>query len=78
MLAVGDAKFKPKCLDAIKEFQHDGKAILFVSHDLNTVKSLCHRAIWMNKGQIGASGDPTATINAYLEHYWPGCTKQSL
>jgi len=74
VLAVGDAKFKPKCLDAIKQFQHDGKAILFVSHDLNTVKSLCHRAIWMKQGEVCASGDPTSAINSYLEHYWPGST----
>jgi ABC-2 type transport system ATP-binding protein/lipopolysaccharide transport system ATP-binding protein len=72
VLAVGDAKFQPKCTDAIRKFQQDGKAILFVSHAMEAVKSICHRVIWLKHGQIMAEGDPVETVNQYLEHYWPG------
>lgn len=75
VLAVGDAKFQPKCIDAIRKFQHDGKAILFVSHAMEAVKSICHRVIWLKHGQIMAEGDPVETVNQYLEHYWPGGQK---
>ena len=76
VLAVGDAKFQPKCIDAIRKFQHDGKAILFVSHAMEAVKSICHRVIWLKHGQIMAEGDPVETVNQYLEHYWPGGQKK--
>ncbi|MGB7160248.1 MAG: ABC transporter ATP-binding protein [Tepidisphaeraceae bacterium] len=72
VLAVGDARFQPKCIDAIKKFQHDGKAILFVSHAMDAVKSLCQRTIWLKHGQIMSEGDSIATVTEYLEHYWPG------
>ncbi|HEX8522429.1 MAG TPA: ABC transporter ATP-binding protein [Tepidisphaeraceae bacterium] len=74
ILAVGDADFQPKCKAAIKNFQHQGKAILFVSHDLSAVHDLCTRVIWMKEGKIAADGPPAQTLDTYLEHYWPGCT----
>ncbi|HEV2295030.1 MAG TPA: ABC transporter ATP-binding protein [Tepidisphaeraceae bacterium] len=76
VLAVGDARFQPKCVDAIKRFQHDGKAILFVSHAMDQVKSLCQRVIWLKNGKIMAEGDAVATVTEYLEHYWPGSQKK--
>jgi ABC-type polysaccharide/polyol phosphate transport system ATPase subunit len=78
VLAVGDAKFQPKCIDAIRKFQHDGKAILFVSHAMEAVKSICHRVIWLKYGQIMAEGDPVDTVTQYLEHYWPGSQKKKV
>ncbi len=74
VLAVGDASFQPKCKDKIREFQHNGKAILFVSHDMPSVKSLCQRVLWLKNGVTQAQGGPVETVDAYLEHYWPGCT----
>jgi len=76
VLAVGDARFQPKCVDAIKRFQQDGKAILFISHSMEQIKSLCHRTIWLKHGQIMAEGDSAETVTAYLEHYWPGSQKK--
>lgn len=76
VLAVGDARFQPKCIDAIKRFQHDGKAILFVSHAMEQVKTLCQRVIWLKQGRIIAEGEPVETVTAYLEHYWPGSQKR--
>jgi ABC-type polysaccharide/polyol phosphate transport system ATPase subunit len=75
VLAVGDADFQPKCKDAIRAFQKNGKAILFVSHDLNAVNEICTRAIWMKQGQICFDGPSGRAIDTYLEHYWPGCTQ---
>ena len=75
VLAVGDANFQPKCKDAIRRFQQAGKAILLVSHDLDTIKAICQRVIWMKQGEICADDKPVEAINTYLEHYWPGCTK---
>jgi ABC-type polysaccharide/polyol phosphate transport system ATPase subunit len=77
VLAVGDARFQPKCIDAIKRFQHDGKAILFVSHAMEAVKTICHRVIWLKYGQIMSEGDPVETVTEYLEHYWPGSQKKT-
>jgi ABC-type polysaccharide/polyol phosphate transport system ATPase subunit len=76
VLAVGDANFQPKCIETVKRFQEEGKAILFVTHDLKTVRSLCTRAIWLKHGQLMHEGTPAQTIDTYLEHYWPGCTAQ--
>ena len=76
VLAVGDARFQPKCIDAIKRFQHDGKAILFVSHAMDAVKQLCHRVIWLKNGQTLAEGDAVETVTEYLEHYWPGSQRK--
>ena len=76
ILAVGDATFQPKCIDAIKRFQHNGKAILFVSHAMEQVKQLCQRVIWLKHGQIMAEGDAVETVTQYLEHYWPGSQKK--
>ena len=75
VLAVGDANFQPKCMEKIEQFQADGKAILFVSHDLQAIRNLCTRAIWLKSGVAMHEGPPRETVDAYLEHYWPGCTK---
>jgi ABC-type polysaccharide/polyol phosphate transport system ATPase subunit len=76
VLAVGDASFQPKCRDRILHFQKSGKAILFVSHDMASVKDLCQRVLWLKNGQTMQEGEAIGTVNAYLEHYWPGCTKR--
>ena len=75
VLAVGDANFQPKCINTVKRFREEGKAILFVSHDLQTVRNLCTRAVWLKGGAMMHQGPPRETVDTYLEHYWPGCTK---
>ena len=66
VLAVGDEAFQKKCQDKINQFQTEGKTIVFVSHDLDTVKNLCQRSILLNEGRIVTTGDTEKVINDYL------------
>jgi lipopolysaccharide transport system ATP-binding protein len=66
VLAVGDAAFQHKCLDRIGKFRGQGGTLMFVSHDLETVQTLCNKAIWLEDGQVRAAGGPTDVAMAYL------------
>lgn len=67
ILAVGDAAFQRKCLDRIEDFQRRGKTILYVSHSMESVKSLCTRAILLHEGIMIADGSPDAVYEQYNE-----------
>ncbi|MFP3565433.1 ABC transporter ATP-binding protein [Paraburkholderia sp. SIMBA_030] len=68
-LAVGDAFFTQKCMRFLRKFMQTG-TILFVSHDSSAVRSLCTKAIWIDRGSIVDSGDPKDVCNRYLEAYY--------
>lgn len=65
VLTVGDAAFQRKCWDRIRGFQERGTTILLVSHDMGSVKSLCGRAVWLNKGRIKALGKADEVVSQY-------------
>jgi ABC-type polysaccharide/polyol phosphate transport system ATPase subunit len=65
-LAVGDAKFQRKCLLQIEKIRANGAAILFVSHSLETITSLCNRAIILENGTLVADGEPKPIAEKYL------------
>ncbi len=65
-LAVGDAWFVQKCMRFLRSFIADG-TLLFVSHDISSVLSLCNRAIWLNSGIMLADGKPKQIAEAYME-----------
>lgn len=68
-LAVGDSRFQAKCLNRIKSMQADGVTILFVSHDVGAVRTLCERALWLDQGKVRMLGDAfsvTAQYNQFL------------
>lgn len=67
VLAVGDVSFQRKCLDRIDQLRQKGVTILLVSHGLDTVRQICQRAIWMEKGVVVADGFTESVINRYLE-----------
>jgi ABC-type polysaccharide/polyol phosphate transport system ATPase subunit len=67
VLAVGDISFQRRCFRRIKEYQEAGKTIIFVSHDVNSVKDLCDEAILLDHGKIVASGPPMNIVSAYFE-----------
>lgn len=66
-LAVGDTRFQLKCMDKFLEFVNQGKTILFVSHDVNSIKRFCNRAIWMNQGKIIQDGNTDEVTDHYLD-----------
>ena len=65
VLAVGDQAFKEKCVDKIHEFQKQGRSIVFVSHALDTVKSLCDRSVLLHNGRVVALGATEEVIASY-------------
>ena len=65
VLAVGDSVFRQKCVNRIHELINKGTSILFVSHNLWLVQSVCSRAIYLRKGQIEAIGDTGEVIDIY-------------
>jgi ABC-type polysaccharide/polyol phosphate transport system ATPase subunit len=67
VLAVGDAAYVPKCLDRISDFRRRKKTILFVSHDLATVKKTCDRVIWLKEGVVQTIGESKRVVDAYLQ-----------
>ena len=66
VLAVGDAAFQKKCLAKMEDVTRGGRTILFVSHQLGVIRSLCSRTVVLNQGQISFIGDTTAAISHYL------------
>ena len=66
VLAVGDAKFQNKCLNRMKQLAESGKTVLYVSHNMNTIRKLCKRCIVLNKGHVIHDGDVNAGIEKYL------------
>lgn len=65
VLAVGDSEFRKKCSRRIQELKRDGKTILFVSHNLYLVASVCDRVIFLLDGTIKAEGRATTVIGEY-------------
>lgn len=68
-LAVGDAFFTQKCMRFLRAFMKKG-TVLFVSHDTASVKSLCSKAIWFEKGQMMLTGTPKDICERYLEAFY--------
>ena len=66
-LAVGDARFVAKCMRRIKNIQERGASILFVSHDVGSVRTLCERAIWLDKGCLVEQGNVFSVTGRFTE-----------
>lgn len=67
VLAVGDAQFQQKCLGKMEDVaQNEGRTILFVSHNMGAILSLCNRAILLDRGTCLAEGNPDSIIAKYL------------
>lgn len=64
-LGVGDARFQLKCARTLDRFIANGRTLLFVSHDLNSVKRLCSRAVLLDGGHLLYSGLPNVVVNLY-------------
>lgn len=64
-LAVGDGHFQKKCVDKIREFQESGKTILFCSHGLYHVSTICRRTLWLDHGRVMRFGDSLDVVHEY-------------
>jgi ABC-type polysaccharide/polyol phosphate transport system ATPase subunit len=66
VLAIGDARFRAKCLAKMSEFGREGRTVVFVSHDLGSITQLCRRTIWLDHGQIQADGPSEEVVQRYV------------
>jgi lipopolysaccharide transport system ATP-binding protein len=79
VLAVGDAAFQKKCLGKMGDVATQGRTVLFVSHNMVAVQTLCQRAIWLDGGRIVQEGEAGEVVAKYLatgkqaisEQHWP-------
>ncbi len=67
VLAVGDASFQKKCQNRMSEMLSSGVTLVFVSHSIGAVQSLCDHALWLEKGVERMSGDVDEVCNAYKD-----------
>lgn len=66
VLAVGDAAFQKKCLGKMGDVARGGRTVLFVSHNMTAVKTLCSRGVLLDQGAIQVSGEISDVVNAYI------------
>jgi ABC-2 type transport system ATP-binding protein/lipopolysaccharide transport system ATP-binding protein len=66
VLAVGDTEFQRKCMTKVRSMGMEGRTVVFVSHDLDTVSSLCPRSIWLDRSRVVASGQTDDVVDRYL------------
>jgi lipopolysaccharide transport system ATP-binding protein len=79
VLAVGDAEFQRKCMGKMDDAARGGRTVLFVSHNMTAVESLCQRAVWLDRGRVRADGPTQEVVGKYLsasfsalsERFWP-------
>jgi lipopolysaccharide transport system ATP-binding protein len=67
VLAVGDAAFQQKCLGKMNDVAHAGRTVVFVSHNMGAINSLCSRVLWIDKGTIREEGVTQTVVSHYLE-----------
>jgi len=78
VLAVGDAEFQKKCLGKMKAVSvGEGRTVLFVSHNLTAIQSLCNTAILLTDGKLHSQGSPSKVINNYLNIFSRGTPNKS-
>ena len=74
VLAVGDAKFQNKCLERMRQLADDGRTILYVSHNMNTIRRLCKRVVVLAHGKKIFDGETAGAIEAYMAETTSGDT----
>lgn len=67
VLAVGDAQFQKKCLGKMEDVAHkEGRTVIFVSHNMGAIKSLCHNCIWLESGILKVYGSTQSVVSDYM------------
>ena len=65
VLAVGDMDFQQKCFAVFERYRHEDKTVVFVTHDLNSVKRFCDHALLLHQGEQVALGDTGEVVDEY-------------
>lgn len=71
VLAVGDAAFQEKCYRKIEEFKQQNVTIFFVSHDMDAIRRVCDRVLWIDQHELHADGEPEEVIAQYESNAAP-------
>ncbi|MDP4008386.1 MAG: Wzt carbohydrate-binding domain-containing protein [Candidatus Peregrinibacteria bacterium] len=66
VLAVGDARFQEKCFNVFRKFKEEGKTIVFVTHDIGSIRRFCDRCLYLKKGELVAQGAVEKVIDQYI------------
>ena len=75
-LAVGDAGFVMKCMNRMRDLHEQGTAIVLVTHDVQTVRMLCDRAMWLSHGEMRMLGAPMEVTSQYIQMLWEAQAQQ--
>jgi ABC-2 type transport system ATP-binding protein len=67
VLAVGDERFQQKCMDRVKQFQRDGRTIIFVSHSADVMRQICERVMVLERGEVLTIATPGEAIGVFRE-----------
>ena len=67
ILSVGDEHFQNKCFDKMQELKDQGKTMVFVTHNMGSVKRLCDRAVWLCDGKIKMDGNTDEVVDEYVK-----------
>ena len=76
VLAVGDAHFQSKCLGKLDEVSRDGRTVIFVSHNMDSINRLCSRVILLENGAVKHDGEPREVIEQYLSGPFAAATNE--
>lgn len=66
VLAVGDARFQQRCLEKMDDVTQDGRTVVFVSHQMSSIRNLCRRVVWLDDGRVVSRGPAGEVIDRYL------------
>jgi len=76
-LSVGDMRFQLKCMDKFNEFREAGKTVLFVTHDINSIKRFCTFSLWIKNGQLESIGNTDQITDRYIDYLKVDTIKES-
>ena len=68
VLSVGDMRFQIKCMDRMKRMMENGTTILYVSHDISSVRRFCQRCIWIQQGALRMIGETNEVCDLYSDY----------
>ena len=69
VLAVGDTQFQAKCFKKLNDLGSNGRTVIFVSHDLGSVLSLCNKGLYLEKGRVISAGSIDTCLTDYMKNY---------